>query len=93
MSLLLKLRKIAEDLDREDGLTISKESSITIITPDDQRIEIPAPLAHRIFGSPENIRETASVLTGDESLELQNVQVATRVWVALEEAFSLVEEV
>lgn len=93
MSLLLKLRKIAEDLDREDGLTMTKGSSVVIITEDEQRIDVPQSLATRIFGSPENIEAISDALTGDESLELQGVQVSTGVWLALEEVFSFVEEV
>lgn len=93
MSLLHTLRKIAEELDPEDGLTFDEEPSITIITEDDQRIDIPTPLAQKIFGSPENIEEIADTLTGEESLEIQNVRVSTKVWLALEEVFSLVEEV
>lgn len=90
---LSQIKRQAESLEPEDGIRFSPSSEVTIITENDERIEISKDLARKIFGSAENFEKIVPLLDGTESLELHGVQVSDEVWVKMDEVFAMVDEV
>jgi hypothetical protein len=93
MSLLSKIREIAESLDPDDGIKLKPTSTITIIQADDNQLELHHSLARKIFGSKDNLEAVSSCFTGEESLELHEVKVDDDIWIRLDELFVTVDEV
>lgn len=92
MSLLTNLRKLAHTLEHDTGITLSSDSSITVIEEDGKRIDIPRELLTRLFGSVESVTALKPYITGC-SLEVSAIKIADDVWMLLEEIFESVDEV
>ena len=93
MSLLHDLRRATDDLDSDGGSKFGSKAEMTIILGNGERLEVERTLFEKLLSSKSGAEVLISALHGDESLEVGDIKIDDEVWVIIEEAFVVIDEV